>query len=676
MSLTNAHTKFRLAAASINTIVMDWQGNMRSILGAIEDAKARGVALLCLPELCVTGYGCEDMFHSPHLLEKAKACVLDILPHTKGIAVSVGIPFEYKSSVYNVACLLVDGELMGIVPKTQLANEGIYYEERWFTAWQSNKSFKVRFADIETDFGFMYFELNSLPDSLRVGYEICEDAWRPNRPAERLSNQGIHIMLHPSASHFSLGKMEERERYILDSSRRYACVYIFSNLLGNESGKVIFDGANIIASCGEILNKTQAFSFEDRTLCIEEIDVQSIQAYKNRQYHTPNKDSKNSNDNKDNDEILCKTFDFAVQEGIELPQRQSVYQRGEQRNEQDDFTHALSLALYDYLRKSYAQGFVISLSGGADSACVFVLGYFMIYIGVQDLGISGFLKKLSHIEGIQSCNSTQEICHKLITTAYQKTENNASITEDAARFLSEELGSEHLSLDIEHIYKSYVELISEATGEKLSWQSHDLQLQNIQARTRAPSIWLIANMKNKLLLTTSNRSELAVGYNTMDGDTCGGLAPVAGIDKTFLRKYLVYIEKQGFEKQKRVKNLSYINQQVPTAELRPIEQKQQKQEDEKDLMPYEVLQKIEHMALVEKKSPIECYEVLKLEHRENAKLWIMRFFQLWSINQWKRERSAPAFHIDTYNLDPRSWCRFPILSSGFKDEIEALKLID
>jgi NAD+ synthase (glutamine-hydrolysing) len=184
---------------------------------------------------------------------------------------------------------------------------------------------------------------------------------------------------------------------------------------------------------------------------------------------------------------------------------------------------------------------------------------------------------------------------------------------------------------------------------------------------------MLANMRRSLLLSTSNRSEAAVGYATMDGDTAGGLSPIGGIDKAFLRNWLVWLEKIGPTGMHPIPSLNAVNVQTPTAELRPQERHQT---DEEDLMPYPVLDAIEHLAIGDKRSPSDCLEVLQSEFPEYDRatllVWVKRFFRLWSRNQWKRERYAPSFHVDDKNLDPKTWCRFPILSGGFEHELSEL----
>jgi NAD+ synthase (glutamine-hydrolysing) len=228
---------------------------------------------------------------------------------------------------------------------------------------------------------------------------------------------------------------------------------------------------------------------------------------------------------------------------------------------------------------------------------------------------------------------------------------------------------------VDALVEGYKALVAGAIGRPLDWGRDDVALQNIQARVRAPGVWLLANLQGGLLLTTSNRSEAAVGYATMDGDTAGGLAPIGGIDKAFLRAWLVRLEAEGLSGVPPLPVLGLVNRQAPTAELRPAERHQT---DEDDLMPYPVLDAIERAAIRDKLGPLAVHQrmLAAFGDRHAAPLlarWVERFFRLWCQNQWKRERYAPSFHLDDENLDPKTWCRFPILSGNFERELAALR---
>ncbi|MBQ2850848.1 MAG: hypothetical protein IJE77_10240, partial [Thermoguttaceae bacterium] len=281
----------------------------------------------------------------------------------------------------------------------------------------------------------------------------------------------------------------------------------------------------------------------------------------------------------------------------------------------------------------------------------------------------------------------RRIVEPLLTTVYQATRNSGDVTRTAAREVAEFCGAQHLEFNVDEIVEAYKTLVADATGKPFDWATDDLALQNIQARSRGPSVWLLANRSGRLLLSTGNRSEVACGYATMDGDTCGGLSPIAGIDKAFVRKWLIWAEKtgalldfddQGNEIRFKAPALSFINDQQPTAELRPVEAKQT---DEADLMPYTVLNLFERARIRDRldldaaisRVRTEAAEAGIVVDDETLTGWGVRFCRLWARTQWKRQRYAPGFPIDDYDLSPNSWTRYPILSEGFEREIADLQ---
>jgi NAD+ synthase (glutamine-hydrolysing) len=331
------------------------------------------------------------------------------------------------------------------------------------------------------------------------------------------------------------------------------------------------------------------------------------------------------------------TFDWpAARPKLDPPS--SPWERSAHKKE-EELTRAISLGLFDYLRKSRSDGFVVSLSGGADSAACACLVSTMCGLALAELGVGGVRGRLDRVEALADAESAREMTRALLTTIYQSTVNSSQTTEDAARDVARAIGADHLEIDVEPLVHGYVSTIERALGRKLQWESDDLALQNIQARARGPGAWLVANLKNALLLATSNRSEAAVGYATMDGDTCGGLSPIAGVDKAFLRRWLRWMESDGPHGLGPIPGLRSVNAQAPTAELRPP---QAWQTDEGDLMPYPVLDTIERAAVRDKRAPVEVLELLRVRYPDvsggQLRAWIRRFYTLWSRNQWKRER--------------------------------------
>ncbi len=606
----------RIAGASLNQTPLDWDTNTANIITAINKAKDEHVELLCLPELCITGYGCEDMFLVPWVKEQALKELLKIVPETTNITVAIGLPMKYKNQIYNTVALVSNGVILGFQAKQKLANYGVHYEQRWFTPWTKGKK-NIQIDAINYLFGNYTYQLGDA----HIGFEICEEAWSKNRPAFRLVKQHVNIILNPSGSHFALNKETERENLVINSSKEFNCTYIYSNILGNEAGRIIYDGDVIIAQNGALKASGIRFSKKDFTLTACNINILN-----------PESDSIKS---------------------IKL-------------NSHQQFTKAVTLGLFDYLRKSNTKGFVLSLSGGADSSSILVLVAEMVKTGIKELGLIPFLTKINRPDLIDRVQSNKEALRYILITAYQASIFSSQATQQSAQELAKATGATFYNWTIDDSVNNAVSTVQKQLGRTLTWRRDDITLQNIQARVRSPFIWILANASNSLLLTTSNRSEGSVGYTTMDGDSSGSLAPIAGIHKEFIIKWLLWAETElGYRK------LNYVNKLAPTAELRALGNMQT---DESDLMPYPLLQKIERLFIKEKMTPVAIYQKLVTDRNYTTLgTHISKFFVLWSRNQWKRERTAPSFHLDDYNIDPRSWFRFPILSGGLKKELKELK---
>ena len=653
----------RVGAAVINTTPLDWDGNLDKLRRATDAARATGVSILCLPELCITGYGCEDAFHAPGTQRMALEVLRELVSQTRGMIISVGLPLLHSGGLFNTACLIADERILGFVGKQNLAGEGIHYEPRWFKPWPSGVRSETHVAGTEYPIGDLIFDCGGI----RLGFEICEDAWVAGRPGSRLSQRGVDLILNPSASHFAFGKHEIRKRFVIEGSRAFNVGYVYSNLVGNEAGRAIYDGDAMIAASGKLLVTGPRFTYADFQVTTAVLDIDAIRMSRSRT------GSFRPTITGDDSSIVESRFDFPPLSPQHEEPRPSAWENSAAIKE-EEFTRAVSIALFDYVRKSRSQGFVVSLSGGADSAAVSILAARLVDFATAEIGRERLLAKLEYIGGLEQAADNRAIVRRLLTCVYQSTRNSGDVTRSAARGVAEALGAEFLEFDVDSLVQGYIGVVSKAIGRELSWDKDDLALQNIQARTRSPGIWLLANIKQALLLTTSNRSEAAVGYATMDGDTSGGLAPIAGIDKAFLRQWLRWMEKIGPESIGPMPALAAVNDQQPTAELRPPSSHQT---DEADLMPYEVLDKVERLAIRDKMQPVEIFHVMRVEFPQySAKqmcVWVERFFRLWCRNQWKRERYAPCFHLDDENLDPKTWCRFPILSGGYERELAELR---
>jgi len=593
--------------ATLNQTPLDWAGNVRRIKQAVAKAKTASIDILCLPELCLPGYGCEDIFLAGHLYTRCLKELEALLPDSAGICFSVGLPFLYEGKRYNAQALLADGKLLGLALKHYLANDGVYYEPRWFESWPKGQLANMVLFGQNVPIGHVVFEWKAI----RIAFEICEDAWRgPDRLAHHYAARGVDVLLNPSASHFRFGKENKRHHLAAEGSRLINGTYVYVNLLGNEAGRLLFDGDVVVYDKGTLLAEAEPFAWGEFNV-------------------------------------------LAAGSIAQLPELLPI---------EAEYEQAVSIGLYDYMRKSRSRGFCLSLSGGADSACCAVMVHRMaLYLQ------AAYTQKQTDIEAqlaywpdILVALKTQEttgLMPLLLACLYQGTVNSSDTTLAAAQNLALEIGCVFKAVDINPLVASYTELAADLVGKELAWASDDIALQNIQARARAPMIWLWTNLRGALLITTSNRSEGSVGYSTMDGDMAGGLAPIAGVSKDFIRKWLLFAQKHwGYA------SLKVTNKLAPTAELRPAEANQT---DEDDLMPYALLDQIENLLVAQKLSESDALEILgkRAEYSQETLLVnIEKFTRLWARNQWKRERLAPSFHLDGYSIDPKSWCRYPILS--------------
>ncbi len=436
--------------------------------------------------------------------------------------------------------------------------------------------------------------------------------------------------------------------------------------MGNESGRALYDGGSYITVDGDIEAATERFSFRDVEIATASIDLEVVRRGYRRTVSAPSSVEDPAGSRVD------VPFDWPKAAPPKpRPARPAWEGLSDSELTFEEFTRVEALALFDYMRKSHSRGYVVSLSGGADSACCATLVAQMVRLGTEQLGAEGLADSLG-------LDATLPFGAQVLTCAYQPTENSGDVTRNAAAQVAEALGARYFVIDVQPMLDAYRSAIETSLGRALDWDRDDITLQNLQARVRSPSIWAFANEARQILIATSNRSEAAVGYTTMDGDSSGGLAPISGVDKTFVLAWLAWMEKTGplyaaTGKTSPIPALSVITAQRPTAELRP---QSAEQRDEDDLMPYPVLDAIEELYIRDRLAPQSVLDALTGRFPEYPRdvliPWIRRFFQLWVRNQWKRERIAPSFHLDDENLDPKTWCRYPILGGDWGEELDAL----
>lgn len=668
-----------LATACINTTPLDLDGNLALIRQAVAQAQQAQADLLLLPELSLTGYGCEDMFFVADWLETLPAELLALAKQLpEQLLITVGFPLLIPGGqLFNAVALLSYGRVHGIVCKQHLARNGIHYEPRWFTPWPAGHVTEIMLADQPIPVGDLVFDVKGV----RLGFEICEDSWVAARPGRSLFDRQVDVILNPSASHFALGKQQQRSQFVREGSRAYGAVYAYTNLLGCEAGRAVYDGDAMIASNGELVLVGERLSFAPLKFYSATVDLQINRASRliSSQPLLPGR----------REGIAAIDFVWAPEDPRRALARPCLLAA---EDEHAEACRAIALGLWDWQRKTYTGGYALSLSGGADSALCGALVFMAQVQAYASLGEAEYLAELAKgrlvpaprgeqapLEWLRSC-----VMPLILTTLYQGSEYSGSVTFQAASGLAADIGAMHHSWSIAELVTGYLNLANGLTPEDpLNWQRDDLALQNIQARVRAPGIWLLANRGNKLLIATSNLSEASVGYCTMDGDTSGVLSPIGGVSKSRVLEINRYILEQGIPLQDadvlgvsrlRLAAMGAIVNQAPTAELRPVEQT-----DEADLMPFPVLDAIRRISQTQHLSPKGVLQaLLRSEFAQHYPLeqltaWLHRYYGLYCRNQWKRERIAVSFHIEADSADPKTYRRFPVLSSQLKRELAQME---
>lgn len=670
ISIQEFQKKMNFSTAALNQTPLDFEGNFRRVRDAIRAAKERKSFLLVLPELCLSGCGCQNHFRRPEMFDHSLTFLERILPETQGITTTIGFPCQFNARTYNATAWVSDGFIEFVHLKTDFDEcltprnrESYSSDTAWFDPWEQNLVDDCILLGNSVPIGdFRFFEYlfsyqeKPLAVQLRIGnFNNIDKFTGSGAPAEvisskeRLQIETVDLIVHCGCVPFAFGRFERVKEKIRQFSRESDGVYLFANTLGYESGEFIYDGATLIAEKGEIVAQSRRFSYHDWTVLSRPILVEQENQGKESESQ-PN--------------------------SANAARIQPVWTK------EEEFAEVIPLALFDYLRKSRSNGFVLSLSGGADSGAIAVLVALMVHFGWNELSRDGFLKKLEYIPELQSvlndaCSNDRNFSDhdllrktiaKLLNCVYQKTRNSSETTQNAAEHLAETLGATFHNVSVDALVQNYNNLATSIYGKALSWDKNDLALQNIQARVRAPLVWFLANLKGALLLSTGNRSEITLGYATMDGDTCGVISPIGGVDKVFLCRWLRWMQSTGplihGKDRFPIPVLRAINEQVPTAELRPPEFTQK---DEADLMPYTVLNRLETLLLKEFLSQERAVALLEKEFPQytpnDLQRWTSKFFVLWTRNQWKRKRYALTFYVDDEAPDPNDLDQYPALSN-------------
>jgi len=617
---------FRVAAASLKLKVANPSYNKEEIKKAIDKAVSEDVRLLVTPELSITGYTCADLFFTKALQQSAGEALKDIVEYSKGknIAVVVGLPVAFYNSLYNCAVVLMNGGILGIVPKMHIANYNEFYEKRWFA---SGKQFEacqgINLYGFETKIGNQIFDLGG---GAVFGIEICEDLWVPNPPSSKLVQHGANIIVNLSASDEYVSKAEYRRDLIANQSARCICGYVYAGASVYESTTdLVFSGATLVAENGSMLAEGERFS-RDNVITIADIDVEKLNSLRLNNMSFENSSdgigfSKNSIDNKNND--LKYRF---------VDSHPFVPADDEKRKERCREIFSIQAAgLAKRIEHVGSSGAVIGISGGLDSTLA-------LLVAVAAMKLLG--KNNSDILGItmpgfgttdRTYNNAIDLMKCLGVTVKEISIKNACI--------------QHMK-DIEH-----------------DADIKDITYENTQARERTQILFDMANKHGKLLVGTGDLSELAMGWCTYNGDHMSMYGVNASVPKTLVRYLVEYVA--GISEKKTADILyDVLDTPVSPELLPPDENGKIAQKTEENIGPYELhdffLYHFVRFGFSKEKLQLLAEKAFnrKYESEEISK-WLCVFLKRFFISQFKRSCIPDSLKVGSVSLSPRGDWRMP-----------------
>ena len=354
----------KVAAAVPVVKVADVAYNVQQVESLIAQAEGRGVEVLVFPELCITGYSCQDLFKEQLLLDHAEGAILTLLDFTRKLDVIsiVGLPIVINGLLYNCAAVIQGGTLLGIVPKTYLPNYAEFYEKRWFASAQDLNPTEIYFAGgpvtVSAD-----PKIFVTADGMKFGVEICEDVWAPIPPSNNLAVAGADIIFNLSASNELLGKHAYLKSLLAQQSARTISGYVYASAgFGESTQDVVYGGNALIFENGKLLIEGDRFSFQPQIRSMQ-IDVEKLRVERRQ-----NTTFINAQRGANSQMIVCKPVamrDFALERTINphpfIPKEEEMH---------DTCEVILNIQVAGLAKRLYhinAKKAVIGISGGLDS---------------------------------------------------------------------------------------------------------------------------------------------------------------------------------------------------------------------------------------------------------------------------------------------------------------------
>lgn len=615
----------KTAAATPRIIVADCRANGEEILRLIQKMNKEHAKLMVFPELCITGYTCQDLFMQRRLLDSAWETLLWLAKETREIdaLIFVGLPVRVKGKLYNAAAALNKGKVLGIVPKTHLPNYGEFYEQRHFVSGADTFTFIDCGMD-EIPFGTDLLFCGEWIPEFTVAVEICEDLWVPDPPSVRHAVAGARIIVNLSASNEMVGKESYRRNLVVGQSARLVCGYIYANAGEGESTQdLVFGGQNMIAENGVLLASGKRF---ENDVIYGEIDIQRLTDERRRLSTFPEEKR---------DSYVTIPFRVKAEETIltrSFPKYPFVPDDQQEREARcEEILNIQAMGLKTRMEHIRCTRAMVGLSGGLDST----------------------LALLVIARAFDMMGEKREKIHCVTMPCFGTTDR----TYQNACQLSRCIGAELSEINIKEAVKQHFADIGH------SMDVHDVTYENSQARERTQVLMDLANQENAILVGTGDLSELALGWATYNGDHMSMYGVNASIPKTLVRHLVRYYADTCKDDTLREVLLDILDTPV-SPELLPPKEGEIAQKTEDLVGPYDLHDFFLYYMLRAGFEPgkiyrIACATFMGMYDKETILKWLKIFYRRFFNQQFKRSCLPDGPKVGSVAVSPRGDLRMP-----------------
>ncbi len=619
----------RVGAVVPKLKVADTEFNCNEIIKQIEIASNNKIQIIVFPELCVTGYTCQDLFEQDTLLEEAENALNKILDYTNNLDIIciIGMPIKAENQLFNTAVVIQKGKILGIVPKTFIPNYGEFYEKRWFASSKNANKKEIEILDQKVPFGIDLLFKDKENNEICFGIEICEDIWAVEPPSNKLALLGANIIFNLSASNEVIGKKEYRRDLVKMQSAKTISGYVYCSSGVNEStSDVVFSGESMIFENGSCLTNNQRFDFESNMI-FTEIDTKRL----------ANDRRKNISFMGDSVDLEYREIKINIPDNIEDLTREyskTPFVPEDKKKISEICEEILNIQSYGLAKRLLHTNInktIIGISGGLDST----LAFLVIIKAYEILNLPKEKIIAITMPGFGTTSRTHNNSMKLINE-YGATFREINITKSSLQHF-EDIGHDKNIKDVTY--------------------------ENAQARERTKILMDIANKENGLVVGTGDLSELALGWCTYNGDHMSMYSVNASIPKTLVKYIIKWVADNSKEECKNIINdildTPISPELLPPDENGNIEQKTEEQVGPYILHDFFLYHFLRYGAEPKKIYILACKTFKNDFKKEEIKHWLQVFIKRFFTQQFKRNCMPDGPKVGTVSLSPRGDLRMP-----------------